>query len=99
MVKIFLLINVVLPAILVFQTIYQANYQKMDIVLHQKQIHMTTADMAKVGIKQYEFRFVYRYLLLALYNNGVKNNKDALMEYIKDHRQQIRKFIESGEIN
>ena len=55
--------------------------------------------MAKVGIKQYEFRFVYRYLLLALYNNDVKNNKDALMEYIKDHRQQIRKFIESGEIN
>ena len=75
------------------------HYQKMDIVLHQKQIHLTTADMAKVGIKQYEFRFVYRYLLLALYNNDVKNNKDALMEYIKDHRQQIRKFIESGEIN
>ena len=69
------------------------HYQKMDIVLHQKQIHLTTTDMAKVGIKQYEFRFVYRYLLLALYNNQVKNNKDDLMEYIKDHRHDIRRFI------
>ena len=69
------------------------HYQKMDIVLHQKQIHLTTSEMAKVGIKQYEFRFVYRYLLLALYNNEVKNKKDALMEYIKDHRHDIRRFI------
>lgn len=74
------------------------HYQKMDIVLHQKQIHLTTAEMAKVGIKQHEFRFVYRFLLLALYNNDVKNNKDALMDYIKDHRKAIRIFIDNGEM-
>lgn len=71
------------------------HYQKMDIVLHQKQIHLTTNDMARLGIAFHDYRHVYRYLLYALYENKVKNNKDQLMDYIKTHRQDIKSFISS----
>ena len=65
----------------------------MDIVLTQKQIKCSTSDMKKINIAPHEFKKTYQFLLEALYTNQVKNNKDALLQYIKDHRIEYKKYM------
>lgn len=67
--------------------------QRMDIVLTQKQIKCSTSDMKKINIAPHEFKKTYQFLLEALYTNQVKNNKDALLQYIKDHRIEYKKYM------
>ena len=67
--------------------------QRMDIVLTQKQIKCSTSDMKKINITPHEFKKTYQFLLEALYTNQVKNNKDALLQYIKDHRIEYKKYM------
>ena len=67
--------------------------QRMDIVLTQKQIKCSTSDMKKINIAPHEFKKTYQFLLEALYTNQVKNNKDALLQYIKDHRIEYKKYL------
>lgn len=69
---------------------------RMDIVLRQKQIKCSTSDFAKLSIKPHEYKITYDFLLEALYLNKVKNNKDALMEYIKDNRIDLKKKINAS---
>lgn len=69
--------------------------QRMDIVLTQKQIKCSTSDMKKINIAPHEFKKTYQFLLEALYTNQVKNNKDALLQYIKDHRIEYKKYLNS----
>ena len=67
--------------------------QRMDIVLTQKQIKCSTSDMKKINIAPHEFKKTYQFLLEALYTNQVKNDKDALLQYIKDHRFEYKKYM------
>lgn len=67
--------------------------QRMDIVLTQKQIKCSTTDMKKINIPPHDFKNTYQFLLEALYTNQVKNNKDALLDYIKTHRNEYKKYL------
>lgn len=67
--------------------------QRMDIVLTQKQIKCSTTDMKKINIPPHDFKNTYQFLLEALYTNQVKNNKDALLDYIKTNRGEYKKYL------